>query len=277
MLSIARGLDIKALENLIYVLLIGKPLLIRVCNSLPPNTMDTSLYGPTECTIFSTAQVVDRASLKRISIGKGLGLNTWLVDPFDDSRLLPRGCIGELLLEGPLIVAGYLGKAATTVAVFVNDLAWLLEKSAIAGAEGRRNRVHKTRDLARFNINGSLELLRRRDSQVKLNGQRIKLGDIEHHIKTCLEHNKVIDVIATVAKPQASNKEMLVAFLEIHKVSSFDDMAIDAAFSKLTNVLDSRLSARVPAYIIPSVYISLDCIPTTRSGKTDRRKLQTMA
>ena len=122
-----------------------------------------------------------------------------------------------------------------------------------------------------------MEFLRRKDSQVKLDGQRVELGNIEHYIKAYLEHSEDIDVVATVAKPQASNKEVLVTFLEIHKVSSFDDMAFIAAFGKLMNVLGSRLSARVPIYMIPSAYILLDCIPTTPSGKADRRKLQTMA
>ncbi|KAK0509901.1 hypothetical protein JMJ35_007295 [Cladonia borealis] len=137
----------------------------------------------------------------------------------------------------------------------------------------------QTGDLIRYNIDGSLEFLRRRDSWV--NSHRVELGDIVYYIMACLEHNEDVDVVATVAKPQASNKEVLVAFLvaflEIHNVSSFDDMAFDAAFSKAMNVLRSRLSARVPAYIIPLVYISPDCITTTPSGKADRRKLQTMA
>ncbi|KAF2468357.1 acetyl-CoA synthetase-like protein [Lindgomyces ingoldianus] len=275
--SIARGLDMKALENLTHVFFIGEPLSTSICDGLPPNTVVTNLYGPTECTTFSTAQVVDRTSLKHISIGTDVGLNTWLVDPSDDSKLVPKGCIGELLLEGPLVAAGYLGKSATTATVFVNDLAWLLENPTSAGPEGRRSRLYKTGDLARYNIDGTLEFLGRRDSQVKLNGQRVELGDIEHHIKACLEHSEYIDVVATVAKPQVSNKEVLVAFLKIHKLSSFDDMAFDAAFKKVTNVLNSRLRARVPACMIPLAYIPLDCIPTTPSGKTDRRKLQTMA
>ena len=137
--SIACGLGMRALKNLIHMLLIGEPLSISICDSLPPNTMVTNLYGPNEYTTFSKAQVVNRASLKRISIGRGLGLNTCLVDPSDDSKLVPRGSIRELLLEGPLVAAGYLGKAATITAVFVNDLARLLERSANAGAEGRRN------------------------------------------------------------------------------------------------------------------------------------------
>ncbi|KAI4273878.1 MAG: hypothetical protein LQ337_004329 [Flavoplaca oasis] len=275
--SAARGLDMKALENLIHVFFIGEPLSLSVCDGLPRNTVVTNLYGPTECTTFSTAHVVDRTSLKRISIGTGLGLNTWLVDPSDDSKLVPRGCIGELLLEGPLVAAGYLGKAATTATVFVNDLAWLLKNPTNAGAEGRRNRLYKTGDLARYNIDGTLEFLGRRDCQVKINGQRVESGDIEYHIKACLEHSEDIDVIATVAKPQVSNKEVLVVFLQIHKLSSFDEIAFDAAFKKLTNVFNNKLSARVPACMIPSAYIPLDCIPTTPSGKTDRRKLQTIA
>ena len=60
-------------------------------------------------------------------------------EPSDDSELVHRGSIRELLLEVPLVVAGYLGKAATITAVFVNNLARLLKKSANAGAEGRRN------------------------------------------------------------------------------------------------------------------------------------------
>ena len=92
-----------------------------------------------------------------------------------------------------------------------------------------------------------------------------------------LEHSGDINVVATVAKSQASNKEIFVAFLEIRKVSSFNDTAFDAAFSKLMNVLNSRLSARLPAYMISSAYITLDYIPITPSGKTEERKLQTMA
>ncbi|KAF2752950.1 acetyl-CoA synthetase-like protein [Pseudovirgaria hyperparasitica] len=277
-LSVARGLNMKALENLSYVFFIGEPLSMSSCVGLPPNTVVTNLYGPTECTTFSTAQVVDKTSFKRISIGKGLGLNTWLVDPSDDSKLVPRGCIAELLLEGPLVAAGYLSKAAATVTVFVNGLNWLLESPTNIGAKGRRSRLYKTGDLARYNIDGTLEFLGRKDSQVKLNGQRVELGDIEHHIKACLEYSKEdLDVVATVAQPQASNKEVLVAFLKVPRLSSFDDMAFDAVFEKVTDVLHSRLRARVPAYMIPSAYIPLDCIPTTPSGKTNRRKLQTVA
>ena len=123
------------------------------------------------------------------------------MDPSDDSKLVPRSYVGQLLLEVPLVVAGYLRKAATTAAIFVNDLAWLLKKPVNSAAEGRRNRLYKTGDLARYNIYGSLDFLGRRDSQVKLNGQRVEFGDVGHHIKACLEHNEDIDVVATVAQP----------------------------------------------------------------------------
>ena len=137
--SIALGLGMGALKNPIHMLCIGELLSVSICDGLPPNTTVTKLYGPNECTTFSKAQVVDRASLKRISIGTGLGPNTCLEDPSNDSKLVLRGSIRKLLFKGPLVVAGYLGKAATVTAVFVNDLARILGKSANAGAEGRRN------------------------------------------------------------------------------------------------------------------------------------------
>ena len=119
---IARGLDIKALENLTHVFLIGENLSISICDGLSPNTVVTNLYESTKCIIFSIAQVIDRTSSKRISIDIGLGLNTWLINSFDNSKLVFRGYTKELLLKGPLIVADYFGKAATTAIVFVNDL-----------------------------------------------------------------------------------------------------------------------------------------------------------
>ena len=120
-----------ALEIPIHMLFIGELLSISICDGLPPNTMVTNLYGPNECTTFSKAQVVDRASLKRISIGRGLGLTTGLVDPSDDSKLVPRGSIREPLLEDRLVAAGYLGKSPSITAVFIKDIARLFERSAM--------------------------------------------------------------------------------------------------------------------------------------------------
>jgi non-ribosomal peptide synthetase component F len=78
----------------------------------------------------------------------------------DDSKLVPRGCIGELLLDGPLVAAGYLGEPAITATAFVNDLAWLLKDPTNPCAGSRSNRLYKTGDLARYNTDGTLEFSR---------------------------------------------------------------------------------------------------------------------
>ena len=144
------------------MLIIGEPLSISICDSLPRNTMVTNLYGPTKCTTCSKAQVVDKASLKRISIGTGLCLNTCLEEPSNDSKLVLRCSTRELLLKVPLNVASYLSKAATITAVFVNNLAGFSKNPQMLALKVVAPDSNKIGDLIRYNIDGSLEFLGRR-------------------------------------------------------------------------------------------------------------------
>jgi aryl carrier-like protein len=74
-----------------------------------------------------------------------------------------------------------------------------------------------------------------------------------------------------------ARKDLLIVFLTFQELKSFDDIAFDATFKKVTKVLNSRLSARVPAGMNPTAYIPLVSIPTRPSGKTDRRKFKPIA
>lgn len=147
-------------------------------------------YGPSECTATSTINSSACTAEEATRIGKGAGLITWIVDPDDHERLLPIGCVGELLLEGPLVGHGYLDNIAATTAAFVEDPKWLLH--GVDDIPGRHGRMYKTGDLVRYNEDGSLTYMSRKDAQVKIRGQRVELGEIEHVLRS---HESVGDAV----------------------------------------------------------------------------------
>ncbi|KAI1076074.1 hypothetical protein F5B20DRAFT_584637 [Whalleya microplaca] len=225
-------------------------------------------YGPSECTPTATITEVDPHAPFTGSIGRGIGVNTWVVD-VDGQSLVPIGSTGELWLEGPLVGNGYLGDSDKTAAAFVTDPEWLLH--GVDGRPGRHGRLYRTGDLVRYSgADGSLVFVGRKDmSQVKINGQRVELGEVEYHVQACIPEQVVSQVVAEVVTPRHSGNAMLVAFLETG--SSSDAGAIDASFG-----LGEKLSSRVPIHMIPSAYIPLEKIPLTANGKTDRKRLQEM-
>jgi non-ribosomal peptide synthetase component F len=130
-----------------------------------------NIYGPTETTVISSARLLS-ASDHVVSAGKPLpGLKYSIVDA--RMRLLPIGCVGELLIHGVGVARGYLNNPKKTEAVFKRNVIY----------EGK---VYCSGDSARWLSDGSVEVLGRKDSQVKVNGFRIELGEVEAvMLKTC--------------------------------------------------------------------------------------------
>ncbi|KAJ4159570.1 uncharacterized protein LMH87_008468 [Akanthomyces muscarius] len=271
--SALRGHDLDALNGLRSLHFIGEPLRSETFASVHPSVNVTNLYGPTECTTFSTMAPVVGRDASYISVGFGSGLNTWVVDPTSGNSLVPIGVTGELLLEGPLVSAGYLGDEAKTNLAFVDSPRFIQDF-------GRVGRLYKTGDLVRYDASGALAFLGRKDAQVKINGMRVELGDIESGVKSCLVQDfGNIDVVAEVVTPQGTSHAMLIAFVcfgtELAKEMDAD--TLKSFTHEATKHLRDVLTARVAAHMIPSAYIPLQQVPTTASGKTDRRRLREMA
>ena len=136
-------------------------------------------YGPAECTVVSTIQpYVD----KPYDIGRSFGGTCWIVDKDNHDCLLPIGATGELLIGGPIVGRGYLNRPNQTAASFIPNPDW------VSGFGIREDRTfYKTGDLARYLSDGSIFYVGRKDSQVKVNGQRIELEEIEYHARRCFE------------------------------------------------------------------------------------------
>ncbi|KAF2761932.1 acetyl-CoA synthetase-like protein [Pseudovirgaria hyperparasitica] len=244
-------------------------------------------YGPSEVTICTTCLPIDQSSHQSEGIGHNFGTNAWIVNARGDA-LCPVGTVGELWLEGPFVGRGYLNNPEKTNAVFVEDPPWLLKGGP--NRIGRRGRLYRTGDLVRYNDNGGLVFIGRRDQQTKIRGQRIELGEVEHHIKAVLQqeldqdesHIKTttqINVMAEAVMLKGSSQVSLVAFINLKQGvgTSWTTYEHDAAVKILVRRLESQLRQRVPVYMIPTACIPLHEIALTATGKADKKKLQQLA
>lgn len=233
------------------------------------------LYGQSECTSNGTINDNPSSLEDVLHIGKGAGLVTWIVDPSDHNNLLPLGCISELLLEGPLVGFGYLNEPEKTAATFIENPTWLLQGAPCRlgqhGQHGRHGRLCKTDDLVQYNEDGSLTFLGRKDAQVKIRGQRVELGEIEHWVKKCTD---VKQVVAEVVLPQGEDSSpTLVAFLQIHNETAASDELGPTAFQVPADVED-KLAEHLPTYMMPTAFFSMRELPMTATGKMDRKQLR---
>ncbi|PHH58888.1 hypothetical protein CDD81_4179 [Ophiocordyceps australis] len=227
-------------------------------------------YGPSECTPTSTINCNKSTPEEAARIGTGAGLVTWVVNAEDHNKLVPLGFVGELLLEGPLVGRGYLNDADKTASAFIEDTPWLLRGTA--SCPGRHGRLYKTGDLVRYNEDGSLTFVCRKDQQVKIRGQRVELGDIEHHVKQLIPEAE--QVVAEVIKLQDEDgRPVLVAFIQMSRQAD----EVDNASVKLLHVaavVKKRLTERLPSYMVPTVFFAMAKLPMTSSGKMNRTRLR---
>ncbi len=201
-------------------------------------------YGPTESTVVSTAETVaPRAVLP--SIGRPIGnLRVRLLSP--SGQPVPVGVAAELAVGGAGLARGYLGDPARTAEVFVPD--------PLAGSPGER--LYRSGDLARFLPDGRLEFLGRGDGQVKIRGIRVELGEIEAVLAA---HPAVAAAAAAVSGEGKAAR--LAAYV------------VPAAGGLDAGELRRWLKARLPAAMVPALFVELAALPLTANGKLDRGAL----
>jgi amino acid adenylation domain-containing protein len=198
-------------------------------------------YGPTEATVWAATAEVRRGTVKP-PIGTAVrGVTTHVLDA--DLRPVPPGEVGELLLGGGGVSRGYLGQGALTAERFVPD--------PFSGVHGAR--LYRTGDLVRELPLGDLEFLGRADHQVKLRGIRIEPDEIAAALG---EHP---DVRAAVVVPIGKNSETRLAAY--------------AVTTSTPDELRTFLAHRLPVHLVPAMFVALDALPLTPSGKVDRSAL----
>lgn len=239
------------------------------------------VYGPTECTIASTLYPSVTGPEAAGCLGRPMACSVWIVDPLDVDHLLPRGCIGEMLIEGPILATRYLGDADKTSAAFIWAPAW-----ATTDGDSNTRRFYRTGDLAWTDSDGVLHFAGRKDDQMKLRGLRIEPEEIERQVATSWPAGGASAcevVVGLVKRSHEEGQDMLAAFVNTPSDSSSGPTAGDgrqSLFANNTETFRSQvgevrniLLQMMPAYMVPVVFIPLNYTPMSNSGKTDRRRL----
>ncbi|KAF1347597.1 hypothetical protein BDV97DRAFT_355553 [Delphinella strobiligena] len=269
--SVAQSFQLDTVKTLKRLVLSGEKVTSNHIQSLTGNATTVITYGTAECTVKATfVQAKEDKTLLR-TIGKGYGINTWLVDQNDHTKLAPIGAVGEICIEGPLVGRGYLADLKGTAAAFIQDPPWLTRGGITSGRLGT---VYKTGDLARYREDGLLVYIGRKDAQVKIRGQRVELGDVEYHVRRALSDANP-EVLAEVLTPKESRNSILVAFVcPTAATSTMGDDELRTITVEITKGVEGKLTTALPPYMIPSAYIPIRKIPMGVTGKIDRRKLR---
>lgn len=262
----------------------GEPLPTRVAEIWASHVRLVNVYGPSETTVWSSSRHVTAGDEDTDSknIGHPAGCRYWVVQPDNHDRLVPLGCPGELLIEGPLVARGYLNDPEKTAAVFLDRLPpWVKDFPTLEF----KDRFYKSGDLvAQDTLDGSMLYLGRKDTQVKLRGQRLELGEIEHHLAKLMGTRSSLVVELVRPSGQDQSQAYLAVFYTMPAeppsatTEGFDHQPplLKPMLVKMTALRQSALAV-LPEYMVPNVYFRLREIPLTASGKIDRKFLRQMA
>ncbi|CAC5344906.1 MULTISPECIES: non-ribosomal peptide synthetase [Planktothrix] len=210
-----------------------------------------NVYGPTEGTIaVSLCRLSQLTESQRnrteIPIGKSLGENISVYVLDETLKTVPPETPGEIYIGGTALARGYLNRPELTAQKFIQD--------PFSPSE----RLYKTGDLGRYLADGNLEYLGRVDHQVKINGFRVELGEIE---TVLLQHHQVAQAVVIDREDPLGNKR-LVAYLVPHSTEE-----------NLTVTLQQFLKNKLPSYMIPATFVVLNELPLSPNGKIDRKAL----
>ncbi|EFQ98080.1 N-(5-amino-5-carboxypentanoyl)-L-cysteinyl-D-valine synthase [Nannizzia gypsea CBS 118893] len=286
--SVARIVEPRsAFSRLSTLILGGEAILPSDLDLIGDETQLALAYGPAECTPTSTI-LYGPKRLEGGEIGRGVGVCTWIVDLENPDALAAVGAPGELWIEGPLVGEGYLNDPEKTSGAFISDPVWLQHGSPDGRHPGRRGRLYRTGDLVQYQEDGSLLFLSRRDTQIKIRGQRVELGDLEHHIgstavkfmQECgtLGENGIVQVVAELVELSGIADKTLTAFIAVDGISSSaPENEYDRVVQQMISGVRKRIEDLLPRYMLPSTYIPVKRIPIAATGKADRRELRRMA
>ncbi|KAL9030209.1 MAG: hypothetical protein Q9196_001643 [Gyalolechia fulgens] len=238
-------------------------------------------YGPSETTICCSLRVMSppMPGKHHLNVGRPIACRYWVVDPNNHDRLVPVGCPGELLVQGPIVAQGYLGEAEKTRKAFIGPPSWT---SDFASLDLRSQSWYKTGDLVVQTHDGSVIIHGRKGTQIKLAGQRIELEEIEHHLGQLSDRRWKSAV--ELLKPNDQDQDACLAtFFAVTAGGANDDRSAGPeapcqillpSLSQQTSILRQALIAKLPAYMVPRYFIRLNRLPLTSSNKVDRQSLR---
>ena len=224
----------------------------EVCPKLPI----TNLYGPTECTVYSTHWSVEPGEWRGGFVPIGTPIYNTTINLIDASRQrVPIGVPGELCIGGLGLANGYLNRPELTAEKFIPD------PFAKGGGGDDKPRLYRTGDRARYRADGTLEYMGRLDTQVKLRGFRVELGEIENAL---VELPEVQSAVVLVREDTPGDQRLVAYCIATPGANGARPTAMS---------LRERIKTSLPAFMIPTAFVWLDEWPMNANGKLDRKAL----
>lgn len=241
----------------------GEQLRQEILQVWGPQEVIYNAYGPTEATIGVTMFQRVPANGRSSNIGTQFpNVGSFVLEPGTEDPVL-RGGVGELCVSGRLVGQGYLNRKDLTD-----------ERFPTLKRYGER--VYRTGDLVRVLHDGSFDFLGRADDQIKLRGQRLEIGEINHAIKNGLT-GRIADVATFITRHRGQDNDHLVSFFAPVADRSLpadlqicsDQPALDMSRTAIESCRD-----RLPGYMIPTYVICVPFIPLSPNNKADIKRLK---
>ncbi|MFW0739616.1 amino acid adenylation domain-containing protein [Flavobacterium sp. T12S277] len=230
-------------ENAAGINLAGEAFPVSIANHFAASGIAVrNLYGPSEDTTYSSYYRVEGTYESSVPIGKALD-NTQFYILSEALALQPVGVIGEICISGDGLSRGYLYQPELTAEKFITN------------PFNESTKLYKTGDLGKWLPDGTIAYIGRKDSQVKIRGHRVELGEIEQVLQSQQDIDQCVVVTATV-----QGDPVIVSYLVSTTV-------VDKQQLRLS------LGRELPDYMLPSYYVFLDKFPLTPNGKIDKKAL----
>jgi len=237
--AVLADLPADALPTVRYLMVAGEAVSPKLVRRWSPGRLMINGYGPTETTVCATAAVLGPTEVR---IGRPMpGVRVRVLDPV--LQPVPPGVVGELYIGGDAVARGYLRRSDLTASRFVADP---------FGPTG--SRMYRSGDLARWDSTGELEFVGRADEQIKVRGFRVEPGEIEAALAAHADVQKSV----VLARWDATRGTHLVGYV---------------TGAATPEALRDHVAGLLPDYMVPAAIVVLDALPTTSSGKVDRRAL----
>ncbi|KAK4460666.1 non-ribosomal peptide synthetase [Cladorrhinum samala] len=221
-----------------------------------------NFYGPTEATIGVTVYPQVPVNGRASNIGKQfINVGSFVMEPGTERPVL-RGGVGELCVSGRLVGKGYLKREDLTA-----------DRFPTLSQFGER--IYRTGDLVRVLHNGCFDFLGRADDQVKLRGQRLEIGEIDHAIRKGVDEVK--DVATLVVRNESQQKDFLVSFVVARDGSGARgelEVVEGPEASRLCREVRDVCRSKLPGYMVPTYVIQLPFIPLSANNKAEMKQLR---
>ena len=242
--------------DLVYSTFCGEPLsqeLADLWQSAAPNSTVENIYGPTEGTIYITRNIY-KAEDSGKSYYNGIvpigipfhGHEAVIVD--DDNKHSPNGEVGEIVFKGAQITKGYLNDPDKTKESYI-QMDW----------DDGESIWYKSGDLGFYNDDQVLECMGRKDSQIKIAGRRVEIGEIEHVLRT---YSGLKDVVVVSYRDDRKIIQGVVAYISVN------------LSQEQIEKIEQQCRAYIENIFFPQKFIFIETFPLTASGKIDRVSLE---